>query len=99
MGNNLFIKSANSDINEQNKGKKITIIKNPSPTRIGRLMKRIFISGTMRARTARMTINNKKAASMGAEILRAAMSIAEPACMIPPVSIDIEGMLPTGKAS
>ena len=78
-GNNLFIKLANSSIYELKNGKNITIIKKPSPTRIGKLIKRIFISGTMRAKTAKTTINNKKAAIMGADNLRPAINIAEPA--------------------
>ena len=74
-------------------------IKIPSPTRSGKLMKRIFISGTIRASTAKAIINKTKAANMGAASLRLAVNIAELAWITPLVKIDSVGVLPAGNAS
>ena len=99
IGNNLFIKSANSETNELMNGMNIVIINNPSPTRNGRLIKSMFISGTTRAKIASTTINTKKAANIGADIFNPEINIVEPACIMPVVNICIVGMLPTGKES
>ena len=99
IGNNLFIKSANSETNELMNGINIVIINNPRPTRNGRLIKSMFISGTMRAKIASTTIKTKKAANTGAEIFNPEMNMVVPACIIPVVKIGIVGILPAGKES
>lgn len=75
----------------------MVIINKPRPTLNGRLMKNIFISGTTLAKTASITIISRKAASMGAAILREAMSIIELDSSTPLKSPWIDGIVPTGK--
>ena len=80
-------------------GKNAAAINKPKPTRNGRLINRIFISGTMRANTANITISNKNAANIGAANLRPAINIAEMDLLIPSARTGIVGVVPIGKAS
>jgi hypothetical protein len=98
-GSSLTIQSANSDTNPLINGKNNATISSPRPTRNGRLMNRIFISGTMRANTPKTTISNKNAANIGAANLKPSNSIVELALVTPLAKTGIVGILPAGKAS
>jgi len=80
-------------------GKNTATINKPRPTRKGKLINNMFISGTMRAKTARITINNRKAANIGTASFRPYINIVEPAETIPWVKTGIVGMLPAGNVS
>ena len=71
----------------------------PNPTRNGIEINRMFISGIMRANTAKTTKSSKNAASIGPANRRLAISITEPDLTIPSSKNGIVGILPEGNAS